>query len=305
MKKKKTILVTGGAGFIGSHLCDALLKSGNHVICVDDLSTGDTRNIQHMFKNRDFEFIKHSMRSPIYWGPLDEIYHLACPASPLAYQKDPIGTLMTCADGTRHALEMALKGSTKFLLTSTSEVYGDPEKSPQKEGYNGNVSPIGVRSCYDEGKRFAEALVMAYRRTHFIDTKIARIFNTYGPRMDQTDGRAIPNFIYKAQNSNVVAVYGDGLQTRSFCYVSDMVAGLMKLMASNEHDPVNLGNPEELTILDLANKVIKLTGSKARVVHHAEAEDDPRKRRPDISRAKRTLNWEPKVSLLQGLKKII
>lgn len=298
----KTILVTGGAGFIGSHLCSALLKEKHRVICLDDFSTGNPRNIDLLFRQRNFEFVEHDLKRPIYFAGISEIYHLASPASPKAYQKDPIGTLRTNAEGTRNVLDLARQGPIKVLLASTSEVYGDPAESPQKESYNGNVSSTGPRSCYDEGKRYAEALVTAYHRTTGMDTKIARIFNTYGPRMDELDGRAIPNFLWQVRNSNVLTIYGNGQQTRSFCYVTDMVEGLKKLMASGEHGPINLGNPDERTILDLAKLILKLTHSSAKIVYHAKADDDPQRRKPDITKAKERLGWTPKVTLEKGLK---
>lgn len=301
----KTVLVTGGAGFIGSHLCEELLKRGDKVICVDNLSTGFYKNIEPFFRKKNFEFIEHDMKRPIYIQGLNEIYHLASPASPKAYLKDPVGTLRVNSEGTRNALEIASHGAIKFLLASTSEIYGDPKESPQVETYYGNVSTTGERSCYDEGKRYAEAIVMAYHRTTGLDSRIARIFNTYGPRMDTTDGRAIPYFLFSAKHSNILAIFGDGKQTRSFCYITDLIDGLIKLMASNEHMPVNLGNPQELTILELATKIIALSKSTAKIAHHAPMEDDPRQRRPDIKRAKTLLGWEPRISLSVGLKRLI
>lgn len=299
---KETILVTGGAGFIGSHLCEALLKQDNHVICLDNLSTGQRRNIIPFFHNKNFEFIEHDITKPIYFDRIDELYHLACPASPVAYTKDPLGTLKTCSEGTRNALAIE---PHKFLLASTSEVYGDPMISPQPESYNGNVSLSGPRACYDEGKRYAEVLVRETHRATGLNTKIARIFNTYGPRMDSQDGRAIPTFLWQARHTNIIPVHGKGLQTRSFCYVTDLVEGLIKLMASEEQGPINLGNPEEVTILELAKRIKTLTQSKAEIVHHGRMQNDPEQRKPDITLARKALGWTPKVSLDQGLKKLI
>jgi len=298
-------LVTGGAGFIGSHLCEYLLKQGYFVIAMDNLLTGDVRNIAHLY-NRPFLFIHHDVTNYIYVDrPVAFVYHLASPASPKDYQVYPIQTLKVGALGTHKALGLALKHRARFLLASTSEVYGDPQVHPQTEDYWGNVNPIGPRGVYDEAKRFAEALTMAYHRVHGVDTKIARIFNTYGPRMRMDDGRAIPTFIVQALRGEPLTVYGDGSQTRSFCYISDMVEGLYRLMMSDYHLPVNLGNPQEMSILELAELILRLTGSRSRIEFRPLPQDDPRVRQPDITRAKTVLGWEPRVPLEEGLKETI
>ncbi|GBC84760.1 Bifunctional polymyxin resistance protein ArnA [bacterium HR11] len=298
-------LVTGGAGFIGSHLCEYLLKQGHFVIAMDNLLTGDVRNIAHLY-NQPFLFIHHDVTNYIYVDrPVAFVYHLASPASPKDYQVYPIQTLKVGALGTHKALGLALKHRARFLLASTSEVYGDPQVHPQTEDYWGNVNPIGPRGVYDEAKRFAEALTMAYHRVHGVDTKIARIFNTYGPRMRMDDGRAIPTFIVQALRGEPLTVYGDGSQTRSFCYISDMVEGLYRLMTSDYHLPVNLGNPQEMTVLELAELILRLTGSRSRIEFRPLPQDDPRVRQPDITRAKTVLGWEPRVPLEEGLKETI
>jgi dTDP-glucose 4,6-dehydratase len=298
-------LVTGGAGFIGSHLCEYLLKQGYFVIAMDNLLTGDVRNIAHLH-NRPFLFIHHDVTQYIYVDrPVAFVYHLASPASPKDYQVYPIQTLKVGALGTHKALGLALKHRARFLLASTSEVYGDPQVHPQTEDYWGNVNPIGPRGVYDEAKRFAEALTMAYHRVHGVDTKIARIFNTYGPRMRMDDGRAIPTFIVQALRGEPLTVYGDGSQTRSFCYITDMVEGLYRLMMADYHLPVNLGNPQEMTILELAELILRLTGSRSRIEFRPLPQDDPRVRQPDITRAKTILGWEPRVPLEEGLKETI
>jgi dTDP-glucose 4,6-dehydratase len=301
------VLITGGAGFLGSHLCDRFLTEGHQVIAMDNLITGTTRNIEHLAGRDDFFFIKHDVTNYIYVeGPLDAILHFASPASPIDYLELPIQTLKVGALGTHKALGLALAKKSRFLLASTSEVYGDPLVHPQKEDYWGNVNPIGPRGVYDEAKRFAEALAMAYHRTHGVETRIARIFNTYGPRMRLDDGRVVPNFIGQALRGESLTVYGDGSQTRSFCYVSDLIEGIYRLLLSDEADPVNIGNPAEMTIMDFAHKVNRLTGSKAGIVYEDyRIPDDPQVRQPDISKARRVLNWEPKVDLEEGLQKTI
>lgn len=296
------IVVTGAAGFLGSHLCDYLLKKGHEVIGLDNLITGTTRNIEHLAGNDRFKFIKHDVTEYIYIsGGVDAVLHFASPASPVDYLEYPIQTLKVGALGTHKALGLAREKKARFLLASSSEVYGDPLIHPQREEYWGNVNPIGPRGVYDESKRFAEAMTFAYHRTHGIDTKIARIFNTYGPRMRSGDGRVVPNFINQALDGKPLTVYGDGNQTRSFCYVSDLIEGIYRLLVSDVNDPVNLGNPHEMRIIDFAKKVIELTGSKSDIVFEKLPVDDPKVRQPDISRAKKLLGWEPKVSLEEGL----
>ena len=301
------ILITGGAGFLGSHLCTRFLAEGHQVIAMDNLITGTTRNIEHLAGRDDFLFIKHDVTNYIYVeGPLDAILHFASPASPSDYLELPIQTLKVGALGTHKALGLAMGKKARFLLASTSEVYGDPLVHPQKEDYWGNVNPIGPRGVYDEAKRFAEALTMAYHRAHGVETRIARIFNTYGPSMRLDDGRVVPNFIGQALRGEPLTVYGDGSQTRSFCYVSDLVEGIYRLLLSDEVEPVNLGNPAEMRILDFAHLVNRLAGSKAGIVYEDfRIPDDPQVRQPDISKARRVLNWEPKVDLEEGLQKTI
>jgi dTDP-glucose 4,6-dehydratase len=297
----KTI-VTGGAGFLGSHLCDLLLKKGHEVICIDNLVTGNTRNIEHIDSDK-FTYLNHDITKPIYFGDrIHYIFHLASPASPIDYLYLPIQTLKVGALGTYNMLGLAKNQGARFLLASTSEVYGDPQVNPQPETYWGNVNPIGPRGVYDEAKRYAEAITMAYKRYHGMDTRIVRIFNTYGPRMRIDDGRVVPNFIGQALRGEDLTVYGDGKQTRSFCYVSDEVDGIYSLMMSDYTWPVNIGNPDEHTILEFARKVLEITGSNSRMVLKDLPEDDPKVRRPDISRAKDILGWEPKVELRDGLK---
>ena len=303
---KKTILITGGAGFIGSHLCDRLIKDGFKVICLDNFVTGTRDNIKHLLRNRNFKFIKHDATKPVaVKEKLDYVLHFASLASPEDYLRLPIETLKAGSLATHNALELAKSKKAKFILASTSEVYGDPAVHPQPETYWGNVNPVGVRSCYDESKRFAEALTMAYRRVHKLDTKIVRIFNTYGPRMRIKDGRVVPNFIYQGLKGLALTVYGNGRQTRSFCYVDDLVEGIIRLMRAKTNDPVNLGNPNEFTIMELAHIVVKLTAAKDQIVYKPLPQDDPRQRKPDISRAKKLLNWKPMVELKDGLKKTI
>lgn len=297
-----TSVVTGGAGFLGSHLCDRLLAEGHRVICLDNLITGNVANIEHLAGNENFRFIKHDVTEFIYLpGEVDFVFHFASPASPIDYLELPIQTLKVGALGTHKALGLARAKGATFLLASTSEVYGDPLVHPQKESYWGNVNPVGPRGVYDEAKRFAEAMAMAYHRFHGVNTRIVRIFNTYGPRMRAADGRAVPAFISEAVRGDPITVFGDGKQTRSFCYVSDLISGIHALALSKENDPVNIGNPAEMTVLDLATMILELTGSKSPIVHKPLPVDDPKVRQPDITRARTLLNWEPKVNLREGL----
>ena len=301
----KRVVITGAAGFIGSHLSDALLDRGYSVIGIDNLLTGDTANIAHL-ANRDFTFIKHDVTNYIYVeGPIDAVLHWASPASPIDYLELPIPTLKVGALGTHKALGLAKAKNARFVLASTSEVYGDPLEHPQKESYWGNVNPIGPRGVYDEAKRFAEAMTTAYRRYHGVDTKIVRIFNTYGPRMRVNDGRAVPAFMSQALRNEDVTIFGSGEQTRSFCYVSDLVDGVIRLMESDLNDPVNIGNPREMTIEQIARAIIDISGSKSKIVYRPLPEDDPKVRKPDITRARTLLGWEPKVSLEEGLVKTL
>jgi dTDP-glucose 4,6-dehydratase len=298
------IVLTGGAGFIGSHLTDKLLAEGHEVIIIDNLLTGSLNNIKQHEGNPKLKFLEHDISDALgIKEKVDFVLHFASPASPVDYLKHPLETMEVGSLGTFNTLEMALKHKAKYLLASTSEVYGDPNISPQKEEYWGNVNPIGPRSVYDEAKRFSEALVMAYHRTHDLNTRIVRIFNTYGPRMQKDDGRAVPNFINQALRGEKLTIYGEGKQTRSFCFVSDLVEGLYNLMLSEEHQPINLGNPNEFTILELAQKVLKILDSKAPLTFKPLPQDDPKQRRPDISKAKKILGWEPKISLDEGLQK--
>jgi dTDP-glucose 4,6-dehydratase len=300
-----TCLVTGGCGFLGSHLCDYLLARGNRVISVDNLDTGSLENIEHI-RSADFTFIHHDLTEPFYWAePIDFVYHLASPASPIDYQRLPLHTLKVGSLGTHHMLGLAKFKRARFLIASTSEVYGDPDVHPQPESYWGNVNPIGPRGVYDEAKRYAEALTMAYHRQQGVDCCIARIFNTYGPRMRPHDGRAIPTFLRQALQDKPLTVFGDGSQTRSFCYVDDLVRGLVELSWSGYHQPVNLGNPREMSILELAETVIKVTGSRSEIIFEALPQDDPRVRQPDITTAMQVLGWMPEVELSDGLKKTI
>jgi UDP-glucuronate decarboxylase len=302
----KKILVTGGAGFLGSHLCQRLINQGHHVLCVDNLFTGSKKNIHHLISNPFFEFIRQDICQPLY-VEVDEIYNLACPASPYYYQWDPIQTMKTSVIGAFNMLGLAKRTKAKILQASTSECYGDPTVHPQTEEYWGNVNPIGVRSCYDEGKRAAETLFMDYHRKHNVDTRIMRIFNTYGPNMDTKDGRVVSNFIVQALRGEDITVYGDGNQTRSFCYVSDLLDGMMALMNHTDihPDPVNIGNPGEFSMLELAEQVIRLTETKSKIVHKDLPKDDPKQRKPDITKAKTLLGWEPQIKLEQGLVKTI
>lgn len=297
------ILITGGAGFIGSHLCDYFINKGHSVICIDNLITGNLRNIEHLFGNPRFLFIKHDVTNYIYVpGKVDAVLHFASPASPVDYLKYPIPTLKVGALGTHKALGLAKEKKAIFMLASTSEVYGDPLISPQVETYWGNVNCVGPRGVYDEAKRFAEAMTMAYHRYHNVPVRIVRIFNTYGPRMRLNDGRVVPNFIDQAMKKKSLTVYGDGQQTRSFCYISDLVNGIYKLLLSNISEPVNLGNPEEMKIIDFAHLIKDIMKSKSKIVFKPLPQDDPQQRKPDITKAKKLLHWEPKVSLKTGLK---
>ena len=303
---KKRILVTGGAGFLGSHLCDRLVNEGNDVVCVDNLFTGSKDNIRHLLENPYFEFIRHDVIMPIY-VECDQIYNLACPASPIQYQRDPIYTTKTSMYGAMNALGLAKRTGARILQASTSEIYGDPEISPQVESYRGRVNTIGPRACYDEGKRVVETLFFDYHRQHNVDIKVMRIFNTYGPNMDIGDGRVVSNFIGQALKGEDVTIYGDGSQTRSFCYVDDLIDGMIRLMNSRDGftGPVNIGNPGEFTIRQLAEKVIELTGSRSRIIYQELPKDDPVQRKPDITLAREELGWEPTIQLEEGLKKTI
>lgn len=302
----RRVLVTGGAGFLGSHLCERLLGEGHEVLCVDNFYTGRRANIAHLVSNPMFEILRHDICFPLY-VEVDEIYNLACPASPIHYQFDPVQTTKTSVHGSINMLGLAKRVKARILQASTSEVYGDPEVHPQQESYWGNVNPIGRRSCYDEGKRCAETLFFDYHRQHNLRIKVARIFNTYGPRMYPSDGRVVSNFIMQALQNEQITVYGDGSQTRSFCYVDDLIGGLVGLMGSGDDfvGPVNLGNPEEITILELANRVIELTGSKSKIIYEPLPEDDPHRRQPDISLAREKLKWQPGTTLEDGLTRTV
>jgi len=304
--RKKTVLITGGAGFIGSHMCEKLLYNNYAVICLDNFITGSPENIRGLLKHKDFRFERRDVSNYIdIAGKLDYVLHCASLASPKDYLDFPIQTLKVGSLGTHNALGLARKKKAVFLLFSTSEVYGDPLVHPQNETYWGHVNPVGVRGCYDESKRFAEALTMAYLRVHKLDTRIVRIFNTYGPRMRHNDGRVVPNFIFSAIKNRPLTVYGSGRQTRSFCYIDDLVEGLMRLMLSNVNLPVNLGNPGEFTVMQLAKLVLKITGSKSKIIYKQLPVDDPRQRQPDITKAKKLLSWEPAICLQDGLKSTI
>ena len=301
----KRTLVTGGAGFLGSHICEYLLNKGHEVIAMDNLLTGTVANIEHL-QGENFQFIKHNVTEYIYCaGPIDYVIHFASPASPKDYLELPIPTLKVGALGTHKALGLAREKKARFLLASTSEVYGDPQVHPQKEDYWGHVNPVGPRGVYDEAKRYAEAITMAYHRFHGLDTKIVRIFNTYGPRMRPKDGRAIPAFIPQALKNQPITIFGDGSQTRSFCYVDDLIDGICRLLFSNQHEPVNIGNPNEMTIKELAETIIRITGSKSEIIFNPLPIDDPKVRQPDIEKAKTILGWTPKVSLDEGLSRTI
>jgi len=306
ISNRKRVMVTGGAGFLGSHLCDRLLKDGADVLCVDNFYSGTKDNIAHLMGNPFFELMRHDVTFPLY-VEVDEIYNLACPASPVHYQWDPVQTTKTSVHGAINMLGLAKRTKAKIFQASTSEVYGDPEVHPQPESYWGKVNPIGIRSCYDEGKRCAETLFFDYHRQHNLSIKVARIFNTYGPRMHPNDGRVVSNFIVQALKGEDITIYGDGLQTRSFCYVDDLIDGFIRLMASPDDvtGPINLGNPGEFTIKQLAERVIEMVGGKSKIVFEPLPLDDPKQRRPDITIAKNTLHWEPKINLENGLDKTI
>ena len=306
MHLKNRIVVSGGCGFLGSHICDVLVNQGHEVLCVDNCFTGTKRHIRHLLDHPNFEFMRHDITFPLY-VEADQIYNMACPASPIHYQFDPVQTTKTSVHGAINMLGLAKRIRATILQASTSEVYGDPEIHPQVESYWGRVNPIGPRACYDEGKRCAETLFFDYHRQHRLKIKVARIFNTYGPRMHPNDGRVVSNFIVQALKDQPITIYGNGSQTRSFCYVDDLVEGLIRLMNSAEEitGPINLGNPTEFTILELAQKVIEITGSKSQIIHKALPQDDPRQRKPDISLAHKELNWAPAIPLEQGLKKTI
>lgn len=306
MDSQPITVITGGAGFLGSHLCDKLIENGHKVICLDKLITGSLENIAHLFGNPNFRFIKYDVTEFIYVdGRVDNVLHFASPASPIDYLKYPIQTLKVGSLGTHKALGLAKAKKAKFLLASTSEVYGDPEIHPQPETYWGNVNPIGPRGVYDEAKRFAEAMTMAYHRYHGLDTRIVRIFNTYGPRMRLDDGRVLPTFISQALKGEDLTVFGDGSQTRSFCYVDDLVEGILRLLNTDYHEPINLGNPDEITILEFAEEVLKLTNSKSKITFKELPVDDPKVRQPDITLAKKLLGWEPKINRTEGIKKTL
>ena len=306
VKAKKVVVITGGAGFIGSHLCDRFLSEGVNVICIDNLITGNLNNIRHLLSDKRFEFINHDVSKKIdIKGRVDYVLHFASPASPVDYLHYPIPTLKVGSLGAHNTLGLAKLKKARYLMASTSEVYGDPHVHPQKETYWGNVNPIGPRGCYDEAKRFAEAITMAYYRYHKIDTRIVRIFNTYGPRMRINDGRVVPNFIFQALHHKPLTVYGKGTQTRSFCYHSDLVEGILRLLRAGIHTPVNLGNPDEFTILEFAELVIQMSGTKSKMVFKPLPTDDPRQRRPDITLAKKYLRWRPKIKLEVGLRETI
>lgn len=306
MSLRKRVLITGGAGFIGSHLCDRMIKAGNDVICMDSLFSGRKENIRHLFGNPYFEFVRHDVTRPIEIET-DEIYNLACPASPIYYQYDPIHTSKTSFMGALNMLGLAKRTKAKILQASTSEIYGDPDIHPQPESYKGNVNTIGIRSCYDEGKRMAESLMFDYHRMHGVNIKIIRIFNTYGPRMSVNDGRVVSNFIVQALRGEAITIYGDGQQTRSFCFVDDLLDAMVGLMETDDSftGPMNAGNPHEETMVELAESIIRLTGTKSKLIFQPLPQDDPRKRKPDITLAKHTLGWEPKVKIEDGLTKTI
>jgi UDP-glucuronate decarboxylase len=302
--RRKRVLVTGGAGFLGSHLCDELIAAGNEVVCMDNLFTGSRENVDHLLDEHNFEFVRHDVcdRTNI---EVDEIYHLACPASPIHYQRNPVRTIRTTVEGTLNILDLAREVKARVLIASTSEVYGDPEEHPQVETYWGNVNPIGPRACYDEGKRCAEALAVSYATQYATDVRIARIFNTYGPRMHENDGRVVSNFIVQALQDRPISVYGKGEQTRSFCYVDDLIRGFVALMASDVKVPVNIGNPGEFTVKELAEKVLSMTRSKSKIEYQPLPVDDPGRRRPDITRAKELLGWQPTIPLDEGLESTV
>ena len=302
---KKRIAVTGGAGFLGSHLCERLIADGHEVVCLDNFFTGARRNIEHLLDNHNFELVRHDVVQP-FVIEVDQIYHLACPASPVHYQRNPVRTIRTAVQGTLNMLDMAREVRARILIASTSEIYGDPQEHPQRETYWGHVNPIGPRACYDEGKRCAEALTVSYKQQYGIETRIARIFNTYGPRMHPSDGRVVSNFIVQSLRDQPITVYGDGQQTRSFCYVSDLVEAFVRLMSlETDPGPINLGNPRELTVVDLAKMTIEMTGSSSRLVREPLPADDPVRRKPDISKAEEVLKWRPQVPIEDGLRRTI
>ncbi|MDC0383565.1 SDR family oxidoreductase [Candidatus Marinimicrobia bacterium] len=306
-KNNKKILVTGGAGFLGSHLCERLLHLNHEVICVDNLYTGSKNNILHLFQNKKFEFMRHDITFPLYLE-VDEIYNLACPASPIHYQYNPVKTIKTSIHGAINMLGLAKRVGAKIFQASTSEVYGDPEISPQSENYWGRVNPVGIRSCYDEGKRCAETLFFDYHRQHNLDIKVARIFNTYGPNMNVADGRVVSNFIVQALRGEDITIYGDGTQTRSFCYYSDLIDGIINLMDTSEKNitgPINLGNENEISVLNLANNILNITSSSSKIIFKDLPIDDPKQRKPDVSYAKKIISWNPKIELKEGLSKTI
>jgi dTDP-glucose 4,6-dehydratase len=299
-------VITGGAGFIGSHLCERFLARGDEVVCVDNLITGSPANIEHLAKNARFTFVHHDVSHPLELdGPVDNVLHFASPASPVDYLKYPIQTLKVGSLGTHNTLGLAKLKGARYLVASTSEVYGDPEQHPQREDYWGHVNPIGVRGVYDEAKRFAEAMVMAYHRAHGVNTRIIRIFNTFGERMRLDDGRVLPNFMGQALRGEPLTIYGDGKQTRSFCYVADLVEGIVRLLAADFHEPVNLGNPAEITILEFAQEILRLSGSQSKIEFRPLPQDDPRLRQPDISRARQLLGWEPRIDRHEGLRRTL
>jgi UDP-glucuronate decarboxylase len=303
---RQRILVSGGSGFLGSHLCERLLKDGHEVVCLDNFFTGARANIEHLLDDHRFELVRHDVTEPITME-VDQVYHLACPASPIHYQRNPVRTIRTAVDGTLNMLDLAREVRARILIASTSEVYGDPTEHPQKEGYWGNVNPIGPRACYDEGKRCAEALAVSYARQYSVEVRIVRIFNTYGPRMHENDGRVVSNFVVQALRNEPITIYGEGQQTRSFCYATDLIEGFTRLMAS-EHgsDPVNIGNPRETTVLELAEMIRRLTKSRSEIIKAPLPKDDPTRRKPDITRAEKLLGgWGPKVSLEEGLSNTI
>ncbi len=306
MKTQNRILITGGAGFLGSHLCDRLVEEGHDVLCLDNFFTGGKQNVSHLLGKPNFELIRHDLVQPIFLE-VDEIYNLACPASPIHYQRNPVKTVKTSVMGAINMLGLAKRVKAKILQASTSEIYGDPNVHPQKEDYWGNVNTIGIRSCYDEGKRCAETLFFDYHRQNMVNIRVVRIFNTYGPRMHPNDGRVVSNFIVHALKNQDITVFGDGMQTRSFCYVDDLIEGMIRMMNGPDEftGPVNLGNPAEFTILELAEKILKITGSRSKIVFAPLPQDDPRQRQPDISLAFEKLNWKPSVELNEGLEKTI
>jgi len=306
MARAQVVVITGGAGFLGSHFCDRLIERNYRVVCLDNFITGKKASVAHLLKDKNFELIRQDVSRPFkITGPVDYVMHCASPASPVDYLGHPIETMLAGSHGTYNALELARAKKAKFLVTSTSEVYGDPKEHPQRETYFGNVNPIGPRSVYDEAKRYAEAMTFAYRRTYSVDTKVVRIFNTYGPRMSVNDGRVVPNFIYQALKGLPLTIYGDGRQTRSFCYVDDEVEGILRLLFSKLSGPVNIGNPHEFTIIEFANVVLKLTNGKSKLVYKPLPQDDPMQRKPDITVAKTKLGWEPRISLGEGLRRTI